>query len=109
MNLEELKLNQIYQRLEDSFISSLVSWNTLQFLVQFHLTNGPHLTLMAANTLIQATIQQAHKNSFLVFLFQACPRLRRIGQVSSWGRVEREELVAFKREIVARNLDLSIE
>eukprot|EP00092_Neocalanus_flemingeri_P047629 GFUD01054046.1.p1 GENE.GFUD01054046.1~~GFUD01054046.1.p1 ORF type:complete len:322 (+),score=73.77 GFUD01054046.1:840-1805(+) len=92
LNLEELKLKQIYQPMEDIFISSLVSWNPLQSLVQFHVTNGPHLSLMAANTLIQA-----------------CPRLRQIGCVSSWGRVDREELLAFKREIVARNLDISIE
>ena len=92
LNLEELKLNQIYQPLEDSFISSLVSWNPLECLSQFSLTNGSHLTLMAANTLIQS-----------------CPRLRCIGQVSSWGRVEREELLAFKREIVARNLDIKIQ
>ena len=53
LKLEELKLNQIYQPLEDSFISSLVNWNSLQFLAQFSLINGPHLSLMAANILIQ--------------------------------------------------------
>eukprot|EP00092_Neocalanus_flemingeri_P047128 GFUD01053308.1.p1 GENE.GFUD01053308.1~~GFUD01053308.1.p1 ORF type:complete len:398 (-),score=107.67 GFUD01053308.1:129-1178(-) len=91
LDLEVLQLNQIYQP-GDSFILSLVSWNPLHSLLQFSLTNGLHLSLMAANTLIQA-----------------CPRLRQIGQLSSWGRVEQEELVAFKKEIVARNLDLKIE
>ena len=91
-NLEELKLNQIYQPLEDTFLSSLVSWNPLQSLVNFTLTPGPHFTLMAANILIQA-----------------CPRIQYIGKVSTWGRVEREELVAFKREIVARNMELTID
>merc|ERR1711915_57893 len=92
LKLEELKLNQIYQPLEDSFISSLVNWNSLQFLIEFSLINGPHLSLMAANILIQA-----------------CPRLKLIGQVSSWGRVEREELLAFKREIRSRNFELTIQ
>ena len=59
LDLEELKLNQIYQPLEDSFIFSLVNWNPLQSLQQFYLDNAPQLTLMAANTLIQATIHQA--------------------------------------------------
>ena len=59
LDLEELKLNQIYQPLEDSFICSLVNCNPLQSLIQFYLENAPQLTLMAANTLIQANIHKA--------------------------------------------------
>ena len=68
LNLEELKLNQIYQPLEDSFISSLVSWNPLQALLQFSLTNGPHLTLMAANILIQASADLVSDNRLILLL-----------------------------------------
>jgi hypothetical protein len=59
LDIEEMKLNQIYQPLEDSFISFLISWNPLQSLLRFHLTNGTYLSLMAANTLIQASSHQA--------------------------------------------------
>ena len=56
LDLEELRLNQIYQPLEDSFISSLISWNPLQSMLVFHLSNGTHLTLLSVSTIIEASI-----------------------------------------------------
>jgi len=90
-NLEELHI-QIYQPLEDSFIAALVSWNPMTELKKFILTRAPNLTLMAANILIQA-----------------CPNLEYIGQVTTWGAVERGQLESINREIRARNMDLVIE
>merc|ERR1711962_1204977 len=75
LGLEELRLNQVYQPMEDSFIAALVTWSPLQCLRKFELKSGPHLTLMAANILIQA-----------------CPNLQEVGRVTTWGGVEKEEL-----------------
>lgn len=87
--LKELKLNQIYQPLEDSFITSMLSWNPLKYLEKFELNRGPHLSIMAANAIILA-----------------CPNLRYLGKISSWGMVDKEEVLAMQGEIRNRNLDL---
>jgi len=57
----------------------------------FH-SSGPHLSIMAANCLIQA-----------------CPVLRYIGRIATWGRVEREELEAMQREARSRNPNILLE
>ena len=54
--------------------------------------SGPHLSIMAAN-----------------YLIQACPVLRYIGRIATWGRVEREELEAMQREAASRNLNIILE
>lgn len=89
--LEELQIDQVYQPLEDSFLAALVSWGPLLHLRKFQLINGPHLTLLAANIMIQA-----------------CPALEVLGRLSSWGGVEREELEMMRDEVRARNLRLTI-
>jgi len=89
--LKKLKLKMIYQPVEDSFVSALLSWNTMQYLEQIEIVNGPRLSMMAANSLIQA-----------------CPNLKCIGKVSCWGKVEGEELLTMQREIRSRNLDLVV-
>ena len=61
----------------------------MKALQRIELMSGPHLTIMAANMLIQT-----------------CPVLKYIGRVSSWGRVDREEVEAVQGEIRRRNLDL---
>ena len=87
--IQELRLDQVYQPVDDGFISALISWNPMAKLERFQLNQGPHLSIMAANTLIQA-----------------CPRLNYIGNVLSWGMVEGEEVIAMRGEIKNRNLDL---
>ena len=87
--LQELRLDQVYQPVDDGFVSSLIAWNPMAKLERFQLNQGPHLSIMAANTLIQA-----------------CPNLKYIGNVLSWGLVEPEEIIAMRGEIKQRNLDL---
>ena len=85
-------MNKIYQPLEDGFVQALLSWNPMKSLERMELMSGPQLTIMAANMLIQA-----------------CPVLKYIGKVSTWGRVDREEMEAVQAEIRRRNLDLVLE
>ena len=72
LDLEELKLKQMYQPLEDSFITSLISWNPLQSLALFHLTNGTHLTLMAARNLLEESIYKEILIDLLDYISVMC-------------------------------------
>jgi hypothetical protein len=107
----------VYQPLEDSFLAALVSWGPLLHLrsvpacciLQIHTTyrkfqliNGPHLTLLAANIMIQVAALPSLRRP------QACPALEVLGRLSSWGGVEREELEMMRDEVRARNLRLTI-
>jgi len=56
------------------------------------MTNGPHLTIIAANILIQA-----------------CPKLKRLGRLSNWGGVEKDQVAAVAKEIRTRNLDIVLD
>ena len=40
---------------------------------------------------------------------QACPMLEYLGGLSSWGRVEKEELEMMQMEVKARNLNLTLQ
>ena len=82
----------MYQPLQDSFLSALVSWSPFLHLKRFHLGSSPLLTLLAANTLISG-----------------CPKLEHISRVASWGGVDRDQLDMIRREVRARNLNLVID
>jgi len=91
-NITSFSLELLFQPLEDSFINSLLDWGSWNVLDTFLLHNSPHLSLMTANTILGS-----------------CPRVKKIGYLSSWGQVDRHQLKDFKREIKRRNFDVIVE
>ena len=54
-NLRSFSLEGLFQPLEDGFVVSLIGWGTWQHLQSFHIFNSSHLSLMAANAVIQVS------------------------------------------------------
>ena len=52
-SLQSFSLEDIFQPLEDRFVLTLMSWGHWKHLRSFHLYNSSHLSLMAANAVIQ--------------------------------------------------------
>ena len=90
-NLEVFSLELAFTALDDGFVNTLVEWSSWQRLKSFDLRNFSDLTLMSVNTILTS-----------------CPVIRRVGDLSTWGGVEREQLELFKQEIVRRNWDFEI-
>lgn len=90
-NLSSFSLELIFQNIEDSFINTLVGWSSWRHLQSFKLINFPDLTLMSANTILGS-----------------CPVVSTIGDITTWGQVDRDQLRSFKQEIERRNWDLHI-
>ena len=90
-NLTSFSFEQLFQPLEDTFVNTLVGWSSWRSLESFTLNNSPNLSLMSANTILGS-----------------CPRVKRIGSLATWGRVDREQLEAFKQEVNNRNFDLEV-
>ena len=91
-NLSSFSLDLLDQPLDDSFITTLMSWSSWQSLASFKVTNCPGLGLMSANSVIGA-----------------CPRIQVLGALSSWGLIDNIQLSSFIKEIRSRNYDIRID
>ena len=92
LNLLSFSLDLLNEPLDDSFITTLMSWSSWQSLTSFKVTNCPGLGLMSANSIIGA-----------------CPMIQVLGALSSWGLVDKTQLSSFKNEIRSRNYELQID
>ena len=91
-NLSSFSLDLFDQPLDDSFITTLMSWSSWQSLTSFRVTSCPGLGLMSANSVIGA-----------------CPVISALGALSSWGQVDNTQLSSFVKEIRSRNYDIRID
>lgn len=91
-NVTTFSLELLCQPLEDSFINSLVNWGSWNVLDTFLIHKSPNLSLMTANTILGS-----------------CAKVKKIGSLSSWGHVDRDQLKDFKQEIKRRNFDIIVE
>ena len=60
-SLRSFSLEDIFQPLEDRFVLTLMSWASWKHLRSFNLHNSPHLSLMAANAVIQVRNENQKK------------------------------------------------
>ena len=92
-NISNLSFEQFYVDYDESLIiSTLFKWNDLKTINELKIRNGSNLSLNALNEVI-------HK----------CPKLRKIGQISTWGKVTKHQLETIRKEIKLRNFDLVID
>ena len=91
-NMTTFSLELLCQPLEDSFINSLVNWGSWNVLDTFLIHKSPNLSLITANTILGS-----------------CAKVKKIGSLSSWGHVDRDQLKDFKQEIKRRNFDIVVE
>ena len=92
LNLSSFSLDLLNEPLDDSFITTLMSWSSWRSLTSFKVTNCPGLGLMSANSVIGA-----------------CPRLQVLAALSSWALVDKTQLSSFKSEIRGRNYERRID
>ena len=92
-NISSLSFEQFFVDFDESLIiSTFFKWNDLKTINELKIRNGSNLSLSALNEVI-------HR----------CPKLRKIGQVSSWGKVTKHQLETIRNEIKLRNFDLVID
>ena len=91
--LQVLSLDQFYTDYAETFVSkTLFEWNPLVDLTEFHIGKSDNLSLVAANVIIEK-----------------CPNLKRLGKLSSWLKVTKEEFLSIQKEINLRNYDLILD
>ena len=73
-------------------MTTFFQWNPLKLLTELKITKGTKLSIDALNQVIQN-----------------CPELRKLGQVSTWGKINKHQLEAIRKEIKLRNFDLVID
>ena len=92
-NISNLAFEQFFVDFDETLIiSTLFKWNDLKSINELTIRNGSNLSLNALNEVI-------HK----------CPKLRKIGQISTWGKVTKHQLETIRKEIKLRNFDLVID
>ena len=92
-NILSLSFEQFFVDFDESLIiSTFFKWNDLKTISELKIRNGSNLSLSALNEVI-------HR----------CPKLRKIGQVSTWGKVTKHQLETIRNEIKLRNFDLVID
>ena len=92
-SITSLVFEQFYADYEESLIiTTLFSWNNLEKIEELRIVNGANLSLHTLNEVIHN-----------------CPNLRRIGKISSWGKIGKHQLETIKNEIKLRNFDLAID
>ena len=90
--ITNLTLEQCVIDYDESFvIETLFKWNNLKTLRELKITNGSNLSLNALNEVIHN-----------------CPELRKVGKISTWGKIGKHQLETIRGEIKLRNYDLVI-
>ena len=91
--ISNLIFEQFFIDYEESLIiSTLFNWNDLKTIKELKIVNGNKLSINALNEVIHN-----------------CPKLQTVGQISTWGKVNKHQLETIKKEIKTRNLDLVID
>ena len=88
-----LTFEQSYVDYEESLIiTTLFRWNDLKSIKELKIINGANLSLNTLNEVIHN-----------------CPKLQKVGQISTWGKLNKHQLEIIKNEIKLRNFDLVID
>ena len=88
-----LTFEQSYVDYEESLIiTTLFRWNDLKSIKELKIINGANLSLNTLNEVIHN-----------------CPKLHKVGQISTWGKLNKHQLEIIRNEIKLRNFDLVID
>ena len=91
--ITHLTFEQFFEDYAESLVmTTLFQWNPLKLLTELKITKGAKLSINALNHVIQK-----------------CPELRKLGQVSTWGKIKKHQLETIRKEIKLRNFDLVID
>lgn len=92
MQAEKL-CNEIFRQMNPDFDESVVrtifTWNPLAHLESLEISQASNLSIHTVNLIVGQ-----------------CPRLKRIGTISKWGKISKEEEENLRIEVKARNYDL---
>ena len=93
IRITHLTFEQFITDYDESLImTTLFSWNGLKILTELKIIKGANLSINTLNQVIQN-----------------CPELRKLGQVSTWGKINKYQLETIRKEIKLRNFDLVID
>ena len=91
-NLETLIFDQFYCDYDETLIhQSLFEWNALENLKELQIGHGSRLSVVTVNIILAQ-----------------CHQLQKLGKLDQWGQIDRHQIESIRKEIEARNMDLTI-